>query len=45
MASIEKRIDKLLSKDFTTVSSDEIINIITDGKVSNLPYDDLQSEE
>ena len=45
MASIEKRIDKLLSKDFTTVSSDEIINIITDGKVSNLPYEDLQSEE
>ena len=33
MASIEKRIDKLLSKDFTTVSSDEIINIITDGKL------------
>ena len=45
MASIEKRIDKLLSKDFTTVKSDEIINIITDGKISNLPYEDLQSEE
>ena len=45
MASIEEKIDKLLSKDFTKVSADEIINIITDGEGLKIPYDDLQSEK
>ena len=42
--NIESKIDLLLSKDFEKTSTDELLNIISDGKI-NIPYEDLQSKE
>lgn len=44
MATIEERIDELLSKDITSLSSDQIISIIT-GQNTPQAYIDPQSEE
>jgi len=42
---IGSRIDDLLGKDFSKMSADEILNIISGGEDFNIPYEDLQSEE
>jgi uncharacterized protein with ATP-grasp and redox domains len=38
-------IDDLLSKDFSEITADEILKIISGGQDLNIPYEDLQSEE
>ena len=43
--SIESRIDDLLGKDFSEMSTEEILNIISGGSDFNIPYEDLQSKE
>ena len=43
--SIESRIDDLLGKDFSEMSTGEILNIISGGSDFNIPYEDLQSKE
>ena len=43
--NIGSRIDDLLGKDFSKMSADEILNIISGGEDFNIPYEDLQSEE
>ena len=42
---IGSRIDELLGKDFSQMSTDEILNIISGGQDFNIPYEDLQSKE
>jgi len=43
--TIESRIDELLSKDFSEISTSEIVNLITGGQDINQPYIDMQSED
>ncbi|NBU96745.1 MAG: hypothetical protein EBS19_00805, partial [Spirochaetia bacterium] len=42
---IGSRIDNLLGKDFSQMTTEEILSIISGGQDFNIPYDDLQSEE
>jgi len=42
--NISSRIDQLLGKDFSSLSTDEIVQTITGQKV-DIPYEDLQSDE
>jgi hypothetical protein len=42
---VGSRIDKLLGKDFSQMSSEEILNIISGGQNFSIPYEDLQSKE
>ena len=49
--SIGSRIDRLMDRDFSSITSEQIISIITSGSITiddqslNLPYDDLQTKE
>lgn len=43
--SIESRIDRLLSKDFMDLTTDQVLQTITGGQDLSLPYQDLQSED
>ena len=45
MESIESRIDSLLGKDFSKMSTEEILSTISGGQSFNIPYEDLQSKE
>ena len=42
---IGSRIDDLLGKDFSQMSTEEILGIISGGQDFNIPYEDLQSKE
>ncbi len=43
--NIGSRIDDLLGKDFSKISTEEILSTISGGENLNLPYEDLQSKE
>ena len=43
--NIESRIDQLLNADFSQLTTDQILSIITGGENLDLPYDDLQTKE
>ena len=42
---IGSRIDNLLGKDFSKMSTEEILSIISGGQDFNIPYEDLQSKD
>ena len=49
--SIGSRIDQLMDKDFSSITPEQVISIITGGSITiddqslNLPYDDIQTKE
>jgi len=43
--SIESRLDSLLNSDFSKMSTEDIMKIISGGQDFNIPYEDLQSKK